>query len=145
MDRQTLAKIKGYMTQRNLTLVMLIIAIFTLFYGFHRQQINQLNETTRQSGFHILSAANELQTLTHEAHYGKIKKDSYYQGWSKVLLIEDMAIFIDMSVMAEADKLKHRWREASSDELKKSLSVKRLLQQIKSLKQAVKQSIRSLS
>ena len=122
----------------------MIIAILTLFYGIHREQLNQANQTMRLSGFELLKAANQLQTLVHESHYDKENEAVHYEGWSKILFINDMSVFVEPQVVRHAKELTVYWQRLNKN-FKSKRNLKDFIHQLNKTRAATKKAISSLS
>jgi len=90
--------------------MMLLIAISTLLYSGYRAQLNQENQTARLAGFELLKSLNRLQMMVDSSRYTQDNAPSYIEGWTEVLLVEDMAGFVSVDVNQQAKVLHHLWQ-----------------------------------
>ncbi len=123
-----------------MTLIMVMIAVLGFFYTIYRANLNQAIETKRASGFQILVVSNELQSLIDINHYSRAVSDVHYIGWSKILYINDLAMFMDKGVQKQAKALHTLWQSHATT-LKEDVSNQLLSNQINLLKQSVKSNI----
>lgn len=131
-------------TLEQMTLWMMIIAFFALFHTIYRANVNESNQTQRDAGFRILTVSNELQTLLDTNYYHKPINGIHYIGWSKILSISDMSIFMDNKVVHKAKILKHQWATLSQKLKNKDVNLK-FAKTISDLKDAVKVNLKSLN
>jgi len=91
--------------------MMLMIAVTTLLYSGYRAQLNQENQTARSAGFEILKSLNELQMISDAYRYTPEHHPSFLDGWTQVLLIDDMSAFVAPSVAEHAEILHQQYKE----------------------------------
>jgi hypothetical protein len=91
--------------------MMLLIAIATLVYSGYRAELNQENQTARSTGFEVLKALNTLQMIADAHRYTPNTAPSYLDGWTQILLIDDLADFIAPSIENKAEDLHTVWQE----------------------------------
>ena len=90
---------------------MLLIAMTTLLYAGYRADRNQQNQTTRAAGFEMLKTLNALQMVIDSHRYTLEKAPDYITGWSHVLLVDDLAPYINADVVRQADSLHTVWKK----------------------------------
>lgn len=122
---------------------MLLIAIVGLSYTIYRANLNQNLQTKRDAAFTILLTANELQTTIDRAHFGKGDANIHFQAWSKILFIDDLAVFLSESTQKNAKTLHFIWQHKDNETDIMKLN-KKLSKQIKLLRENVKQEILQL-
>lgn len=127
-----------------MTLWMMIIALFAFLHGLYRTNINESNQTQRDAGFRILMVSNELQTLLDTNYYHMPIKNIHYLGWSKVLIISDMSIFMDKKVIDKAKELTRQWKSLSQN-LKNKQAHTKFSNCISSFKSEVKNNLIDLN
>ncbi len=109
----------------------------------YRADINEQNSTLRDSGFMMLQRLNHLQRLSDEVRYGTSKKDVEIEGWSDVLLIEDLAIFFPQETQAYSIELHKTWQE-NFEQLKTEHANERMTEAIRAMRTQIKARINQL-
>lgn len=123
--------------------MMLLIATATLVYTGYRAQLNQENQTARSAGFEVLKALNELQTITDAHRYTPNEAPNFLNGWTQVLLIDDLADFIDPSVEKKAEALHNSWQK-NLDQLHSDEANVEITKAIKATRTSLKEAIQNL-
>ena len=123
--------------------MMLLIAVTTLLYSGYRAQINQANQTARSAGFEVLKSLNRLQMIIDAQRYTSEDKPSFLEGWTQVLLIDDMSAFIAPKVQKQATILHQRWQN-NFESLQTKKSNLLLTEQINTTRSTLKLAIHNL-
>ena len=132
--------IRSYFT---VPVMMLLIATATLVYTGYRAQLNQENQTARAAGFEVLKALNELQTIADAHRYTPDQAPNFLNGWTQILLIDDLADFIDPSVEQKAAALHNSWQE-NLDRLQSDRANLEITASIKATRVSLKKAIQNL-
>ena len=123
--------------------MMLLIAIATLVYSGYRAELNQENQTARSAGFEVLKALNTLQMIADAHRYTPNTAPSYLDGWTQILLIDDLADFIAPSVENKAEYLHTVWQE-NLDQLNSDEANEEITNAIKTTRTSLKEAIQNL-
>lgn len=123
--------------------MMLLIAIATLVYSGYRAELNQENQTARSAGFEVLKALNTLQMIADAHRYTPNTAPSYLDGWTQILLIDDLADFIAPSVENKAEDLHTVWQE-NLDQLNSDEANEEITNAIKTTRTSLKEAIQNL-
>ncbi len=123
--------------------MMLLIAIATLVYSGYRAELNQENQTARSAGFEVLKALNTLQMIADAHRYTPNTAPSYLDGWTQILLIDDLADFIAPSVENKAEDLHTVWQE-NLDQLNSDEANEEITNAIKTTRTSLKEAIQIL-
>lgn len=123
--------------------MMLLIAIATLVYSGYRAELNQENQTARSAGFEVLKALNTLQMIADAHRYTPNTAPSYLEGWTQILLIDDLADFIAPSVENKAEDLHTVWQE-NLDQLNSDEANEEITNAIKTTRTSLKEAIQNL-
>ncbi len=120
---------------------ILLLSAVSLGFSSYSFSIAQKNQTTRDASFEILKNLNKLQLFIDTYTYTKKNKDDYIEGWSYVLLIEDLSEFTSCS--SDANKLHKIWKE-NFNSLALERSNKKLTDIINKIKKSIKVEIKEL-
>ena len=123
--------------------MMLLIAIATLVYSGYRAELNQENQTARSAGFEVLKALNTLQMIADAHLYTPNTAPSYLDGWTQILLIDDLADFIAPSVENKAEDLHTVWQE-NLERLDSDEANEEITDAIKTTRTSLKEAIQDL-
>ena len=123
--------------------MMLLIAIATLVYSGYRAELNQANQTARSAGFEVLKSLNTLQMIADAHRYTPEAAPSYLNGWTQILLIDDLSDFIAADVEQKAENLHTAWQE-NLDKLESDEANAEITSAIKSTRTTLKEAIQSL-
>lgn len=103
-------------------LISLAFAVATLSYTSWRMEQSEANQNARAAGFEILMQLGELQLNVDYAHYGMdADKGNPISGWTRVIMIRDLAKILGGEMPAKADALYESW-SANWDQLESSRS-----------------------
>ncbi len=123
--------------------MMLLIAVATLVYSGYRAELNQENQTARSAGFEVLKALNTLQMIADAHRYTPKRAPSYLEGWTQILLIDDLSDFIAPSVEIKAEDLHTVWQE-NLDRLDSDEANEEITDAIKTTRTSLKEAIQNL-
>lgn len=123
--------------------MMLFIAIATLVYSGYRAELNQENQTARSAGFEVLKALNTLQMIADAHRYTPKTAPSYLDGWTQVLLIDDLSDFIAPGVEKKAENLHTAWQQ-NLDNLESDDANREITGAIKNARTSLKEAIQNL-
>lgn len=123
--------------------MILLIAVTTLLYSGYRAQRNQANQTARSAGFELLKSLNELQMIADAYRYTPEHRPSFLDGWTQVLLIDDMSEFIAPEVAQHAAALHHAWKE-NFESLQSAQANTSITSEIKETRRSLKKAIQNL-
>ena len=135
--------IKAIRSYFSVPVMMLLIATATLIYTGYRAQLNQENQTARSAGFEVLKALNELQMIIDAHRYTPNKAPSFLNGWTQILLIDDMSDFIAPSVEQKAEALHNSW-QINLDQLQTDKANLEITASIKETRFTLKEAIQNL-
>ncbi len=130
-------------SQLSSSLFILILSVLTLSYMVYRTDVNEYNSTLRDSGFMILQRLNHLQRLSDEVRYGSSQRDVTIEGWSDVLLIEDLTIFFPKDIRSGSSRLHKTWQK-EFERLEDDGANKRVTKAIKAMRTEIKESLKQL-
>ena len=123
--------------------MMLIIAFSTLLYSGYRAEQNQINQTAREAGFELLKALNALQMIVDANRYTPEEAPNFLQGWTQVLMIDDLSEFVAPAVKVQAIELHTLW-QMHFEQLQKDDSNHAITASIKRTRKSLKESIQNL-
>lgn len=145
MDKRT--KITEQLRRNAVALISLCIAITSLGYNTWRNEVSEHNRSQRLVSIQMLLVLGELRQLTLELHYGDPNdpKSLERQGWSKVLLIQDLSQVAEGRIPATSTNLKAIW-DADWAKLESDLSAKnRVVEAIEAVRMGTHDVLRSLN
>ena len=92
-------------------LISLFIAVTGLLYNTWRNEHSELNRNHRWASFEILLLLSDLREIIYLNYYDSEQGDAsdFRRGWSKVLLILDLADVLADPVPATAVELHGTW------------------------------------
>ena len=126
-------------------ILSLIFAVVGFSYNAWRLEVSEDNNNIRTAAFEVLSELAELEQLIYAAHYDKNPNlGNPRNGWVKVGLIVDLSLLIDAEVEAEAVTLKQIWSDEWSRVAENRAATDRLVEQIKTVRQNLKQTLADL-
>ena len=127
----------------NISVLLLSIAILSLSLSTFQAEVSEANQTTREASFEMLKTLNHLQYIIDKEHYGKQNKERYLDGWSDIVFINDLAIFITPRVDKNAKKLLLLWKKDFENFGNRDINIE-LSKAIKDTKEGLKVAIREL-
>jgi len=103
-------RIVDQIRNNQLAIISLLVALTALGYTTWRNELTEENRTIRQAGFEILVHVADLQRITYLAHYDKnMVEGNPRKGWTKVLVIKDLAALMPANVMQSSASLLEAW------------------------------------
>jgi len=136
-------KMEWFSKKINIPILILSMAILSLSFNAIQAQVSEENRTTRQAAFEMLKTLNHLQFIVDKEHYGKQNKERYLDGWSDVMLINDLSIFTPITVQEDSKILFDLWSK-DFQQLNKEHINKYLSEAIKKTRQSLKTAIKAL-
>lgn len=90
----------------------IFIALTGLGYTTWRDETTEVNRNIRFAAFESLKQLNELQLIVNAAHYGMDpKQGSPLLGWSRVVMVRDLADLLPPPAMQNAEQLYGVWEQ----------------------------------
>ena len=94
----------------NLPVFMFFVISSSFVYSVYQMQVSQSNQTKRSAGFMMMKELNGLQLLIDKQHYVLSTKAAYIDGWSNILLIDDMGFYFEKTSQKEIETLHILWK-----------------------------------
>lgn len=126
-----------------ISILIFILGVLSLSFTAYQAHISEQNETTRRAAFEMLKTLNHFQLLIDKERFGMQDKERYIEGWSDVLLVNDLALFTDITVQQESHKLLQTWK-TSFENLDNKNYNEALSKNIKATRERLKEVILSL-
>ena len=128
-----------------LAIISLVIAITALGYNTYRNELTEENRNIRYAGFTMLQELSRLQLLIDYAHYDKnTTKGNPISGWGHLLYVKDMSHLVSAEVMAETGALLIIWSNEWKHVHDVEASNQRVTEGINSLRELIRQTMKSL-
>jgi len=127
----------------NIPIFILALGITSLSFTAYQAQVSEQNETSRRAAFEMLKSLNHLQMLIDKEYYGHVNKERFIQGWSDILLIDDMAVFTSKQVRQHSEGLLALWKRSFENLDNKEVNTQ-LSQHIKKTRDVLKKSVLAL-
>lgn len=103
-------RIVDQIRNNQLAIISLLVALTALAYTTWRNELTEENRTIRQAGFEILVHVADLRRVTYLAHYDKDPVEGNpRKGWTKVLVIKDLATLMPAEVDTSTTALFDAW------------------------------------
>jgi hypothetical protein len=103
-------RIVDQIRNNQLAIISLLVALTALGYTTWRNELTEENRTIRQAGFEMLVHVADLRQITYLAHYDKnMVEGNPRKGWTKVLVIKDLAALMPANVMQSSASLFDAW------------------------------------
>lgn len=103
-------RIVDQIRNNQLAIISLLVALTALGYTTWRNELTEENRTIRQAGFEMLVHVADLQRIAYLAHYDRnMVEGNPRKGWTKVLVIKDLAALMPAEVDTSATALLDAW------------------------------------
>lgn len=123
----------------------LIFAVAGFSYNAWRMEVTEDNNNVRTASFETLLVLAELQQLIYSAHYDQdMVAGNPRTGWVKIGLISDLSMLISEPVIHTARELHRSWQEVWNKIQNDRQSVDMLVNNIDSVRAAIKQTLINL-
>ena len=96
----------------SVAIISLITAIVGVSFNIVQTRWIEENATVREATFETLIALGELQEIVHHAHFNNdFEAGDPIVGWSKVLMVDDLAMLVAPENSPHCRNLKVVWQE----------------------------------
>ena len=111
MKKPTLEKIQEkIVTYQIIVMMSFVFGVLGFIYNNWRYEHNENNNNIRVASFQMIQELASLEQNVYANHYDNdMHKGSPRDGWVKVGLINDLALFISPSTQQASEKLKESW------------------------------------
>ena len=128
-----------------LAIISLLVALTALAYTTLCNELTEENRTIRQAGFEMLVHVADLRRITYLAHYDRnMVEGNPRKGWTKVLVIQDLAALMPADVTDRSSALLEAWDANWSGLGEADASVKTIDAAIDELRSAIQDSLQRL-
>lgn len=95
-----------------MAIISLAVALSSLSYNTWRNEVTERNRNIREAGFEIIVTLGELQQIVFFSHFDQDDgRGNPRAGWSRVLVLEDLAALMPAAVGGTARELRVVWSE----------------------------------
>jgi len=104
--------IRAQVKRNVVALISLAVALVGLTYNTWRNELTEHNRNLRAAGFEMILTIGELQQIVFFSHYDRDEeRGNPRAGWTRVLLLDDLAEIMPDHVEAATDQLRATWNE----------------------------------
>ena len=141
-----MATLREQLRNNAVALTSLFIALGSLGYNTWRNERTEHNRNIRSAAFEILTKLADFERVVFLAHYDRDRLNGNPRnGWTFIIIINDLAQVVPGAVPARAAALRDTWRAnweglAKDDEI----AIDRIDHDVTSVREATLETLRSL-
>jgi len=146
MKKLTLEKIQEkIVTYQVIVMMSFIFAILGFVYNNWRYEHNEYNNNIRVASFQMIQELASLEQNIYANHYDKdTYKGNPRDGWVKIGLINDLALFISPSTQKVSERLKISWTKNWEKITKERDATDEVVEKIEDVRKVTRVMLREL-
>ncbi len=146
MKKLTLETIQQKLaTYQYIVMMSFIFGVLGFVYNNWRYEHNENNNNIRVASFQMIQELASLEQNVYANHYDNdMHKGSPRDGWVKVGLINDLALFIDPTCKINSDNLKKTWTKEWSHIHTSKKSADSVVKEIEKVKTCTRSVLKEL-
>ena len=146
MKKLTLEKIQEkIVTYQIIVMMSFVFGVLGFIYNNWRYEHNENNNNIRVASFQMIQELASLEQNVYANHYDNdMHKGSPRDGWVKVGLINDLALFIDPKCKISSDALKKTWTKEWSHIHTNKKSTDSVVKEIENVKGCTRSVLKEL-
>ena len=146
MKKLTLEKIQEkIVTYQVIVMMSFIFGILGFVYNNWRYEHNEYNNNIRIASFQMIQELAALEQNIYANHYDKdTHKGNPRDGWVKIGLINDLALFISPSTKKASERLKISWTKNWEKITKERNATDEVVENIEDVREATRVMLREL-
>jgi len=146
MKKLTLEKIQEkIITYQVIVMLSFVFGVLGFIYNNWRYEHNEYNNNVRIASFQMIQELASLEQNIYANHYDKdIQKGNPRDGWVRIGLINDLALFISPECEIASNALKTSWDKHWKEIQKDRNATDLLIRHIGKVKQATRNVLKEL-
>jgi len=146
MKKLTLEKIQEkIITYQAIVMISFIFGLLGFAYNNWRYEHNEYNNNIRIASFQMIQELASLEQNIYANHYDKdMHKGNPRDGWVKVGLIHDLALFISLSTQEASKVLKVTWSKNWNKIINDRNATDSVVEKIEEVREATRVMLREL-